>query len=360
MRRPVTTPSAVERARLRWNRCLFVLVVWTLTCLPVAGVGAQTIRIRVGTVAPRGSVWAEELEVMRQKWRQISDGRVDLRVYPSGVLGDEIEMLRKVRAGTLQGVALSQIGLSRIDPSAASLSIPFLFRSNDELDYVRERLSDRIAEKLEAQGFVLVNWAEAGWVHFFSKEKMQTPDELRQMKLFTSAGDPESERMWKDLGFNVIPISLTDMSVALQTGMIDAFDVPPLFALLDRSYAQAKFMLDLPVAPIVGGTLIERATWEKIPAAIRPQLLAAAAESGTRLRREVRRLGSEAIDEMRQRGLEIVELDLQGQELWLQEAEVAYPQLRGTYAPAPFFDEAKRLVEEYRQNSGAQTTGAGD
>jgi TRAP-type transport system periplasmic protein len=309
---------------------------------------AQTVRIRMGTVAPRGSVWAQELEVIREQWREISGGRVDLRIYPSGVLGDEIEMLRKVRAGTLQGVALSQIGLSRVDPGAGCLSIPFLFRSDEELDYVRERLADRLTRQLEAQGFVLVNWGEAGWVHLFSKRRMRTPADLRAMKLFTSAGDPESERLWKDLGFNVVPISLTDMSVALQTGMIDAFDVPPLFALLDRTFAQARYMLDLPVAPVVGGTLIERSTWEQIPASLRPRLLEAAMAAGDRLRVEVRRLEREAVVEMRQRGLEIVELDAPGRELWIREAEQAYPRLRGTYAPADLFDEAQRLVEEHR------------
>jgi TRAP-type C4-dicarboxylate transport system substrate-binding protein len=312
---------------------------------------AQTVRIRMGTVAPRGSVWAEELEVIREKWREISNGRVDLRIYPSGVLGDEVEMLRKVRAGTLQGVALSQIGLSRVDPGAACLSIPFLFRSDAEQDYVRERLSGRLTEQLERRGFVLVNWGEAGWVHLFSKRRLRTPDDLRGMKLFTSAGDPESERMWKDLGFNVVPISLTDMSVALQTGMIDAFDVPPLFALLDRTFAQASYMLDLPIAPVVGGTLIERATWEQIPADLRPRLIEAAMAAGERLRVDVRRLDQEAVAEMRQRGLEIVELDATARQLWIQEAVEAYPRLRGTYAPAELFDEARRLVEEYRSQA---------
>jgi TRAP-type C4-dicarboxylate transport system substrate-binding protein len=321
--------------------------------LGVAGpsLDAQAVRIRLGTVAPRGSVWSEELEVIREKWREISNGRVDLRIYPSGVLGDEIEMLRKVRAGTLQGVALSQIGLSRVDPGAGCLSIPFLFRTDAELDYVREQLSTRLTQQLEAQGFVLVNWGEAGWVHLFSKRRLRTPDDLRAMKLFTSAGDPESERMWKDLGFNVVPISLTDMSVALQTGMIDAFDLPPLFALLDRTYAQASYMLDLPIAPVVGGTLIERATWEQIPAELRPRLIEVAMEAGDRLRGEVRRLDREAVAEMRQRGLELVELDAASRELWIREAENAYPRLRGTYAPAALFDEAKRLVEEHRSRT---------
>jgi TRAP-type transport system periplasmic protein len=331
-----------------------ILVLALLLCgIAPPPIDAQTVRIRLGTVAPRGSVWAQELEVIREQWREISGGRVDLRIYPSGVLGDEVEMLRKVRAGTLQGVALSQIGLSRVDPGAGALSIPFLLRSDAELDYLRQKLSVRLTRQLEQQGFVLVNWGEAGWVYMFTKRRMRAPDDLRAMKLFTSAGDPDNERLWKDLGFNVVPISLTDMSVALQTGMIDAFDVPPLFALLDRSYAQARYMLDLPIAPVIGGTLIERATWEQIPADLRPRLIEASMKAGDRLRVEVRRLEKEAIAEMRQRGLEVVELDAAGRQLWIREAENAYPRLRGTYAPAELFDEAKRLVEEFRRQAGS-------
>lgn len=338
--------------RARWLAGVLLLVSVTLGTVP-SSLHAQRVRIRMGTVAPRGSVWDQELEIVRQKWSEISNGQVDLRIYPSGVLGDEIEMLRKVRAGTLQGVALSQIGLSRVNPNAACLSIPFLYRNDAELDYVREKLASRLTAELEEQGFVLVNWGEAGWVHFFTKQPLRTPDDLRGMKLFTSAGDPDSERMWKDLGFNVVPISLTDMSVALQTGMIDAFDLPPLFALLDRTYAQANYMLDLKVAPVVGGTLIERATWEKIPEAIRPQLLEVAMAAGERLRNEVRRQDQDAIEQMQQRGLEVLELDASQRHQWLKEAEGAYPKLRGTYAPAELFDEARRLVEEYRTSEGS-------
>lgn len=324
-----------------------------------AAFGAATLRIRMGTVAPRGSVWTEELEVMRQEWRDISGGLIDLKIYPGGVLGDEPEMLRKVRAGTIEAVALSQIGLSRIDPGVGCLSIPLMLEDDRELDYVVERLAPELQRRLEGQGFVVVNWAEGGWVHFFSKRPVRTPDDLRAMKLFTSAGDPDTERLWKQLGFNVVPMSLTDMVTALQTGMIDAIDVPPLFALLDRSYTLVRYMLDLAVAPIVGGTLVERKTWEKIPAEMRPRLLESSRAAGQRLRGEVRKMGREAVREMAQRGLEVIELDAASRALWQSEAERHYPELRGRYAPADLWDEVTRLRDEYRRGLAESEAASG-
>lgn len=332
----------------RWLRSVGIgMLALSFSCSVAS---AATVRIRMGTVAPKGSVWTEGLEEIRQEWKRISDGQVDLRIYPGGVLGDGPEMVRKVRSGTLQAVALSAIGLSRIDEGVGCLSVPMMFESDDELDFVRDRIAPQLEQRLEQRGFVVLNWAEGGWVRFFTKKPARVPDDIRKMKLFTSAGDPDSERLWKEFGFNVVPMSLTDMATALQTGMIEAFDVPPLFALLDRTYSQAKYMVDVAVAPVVGGTVIDRETWQRVPERFRPEMLEVSKRIGRELRLKVRKLEADSIREMEKRGLEIVRLDDATLEVWRREAEERYPALRGRYAPAELFDQALALRNQYRES----------
>ena len=99
------------------------------------------VRVRVGTIVPKGSLWDESLQYVRQEWRRISGGTVQVTIYSGGVLGDETEMVRQIRQGRIQAVALSSGGLSRIDAGVSCLQMPMMFSTYDELDYVRLRLA---------------------------------------------------------------------------------------------------------------------------------------------------------------------------------------------------------------------------
>ena len=318
-------------------------------CVLAPPVFSQTIKM--GTMAPEGSVWHEILQTMGQDWNQISGGRVKLRIYPGGVLGDEVDMLRKVRIGQLQAAALSTIGLEKIDRSPTALQIPMLVQSYQELDYIWERMAPEIERRFQEKGYVILHWGDVGWVHYFTKRPARTLDDIRQMRLWTSVGNPEAERIYKQFGIQPVPLPATDMLTSLETGMIDAFDVPPLFALLDQTFAAAPNMIDVKWAPLVGATVVSASTWNRIPADLRPQLLAAARRAGDRLRDDVRRLGDDAVVEMQKRGLTVYRADAATLADWKAEAEAAYPALRGALVPEDLFDEAVRLRDEYEQQN---------
>jgi len=324
-----------------------------LTWAAFAPLEAKTI-LRLGTVVPKGSAWHDTLLYLRQEWWRISDGEVDLRIYAGGVLGDETQMVRQVRAGRIQAVALSANGLSRIDGGVAALQIPLMLDSYEELDYVRDRIAPKLEQRIEEQGtkHKVLFWTDGGWVRFFAKKPVRTLDDIRKMRLFTSAGDAETEKLWKSFRFNVVPLSATDMLTSLQTGMIDAFDVPPLFALFDRSYTQAPNMLDLKIAPLIGGVVVSKKAWDTVPEQYRDEMLKAGREAGAKLRGEIRRLGPDSIVQMKQRGLNVIVPDKATLDAWQSEVEAIYPKLRGSYCPADLFDEVKRLRDEYRKSKG--------
>jgi TRAP-type C4-dicarboxylate transport system substrate-binding protein len=309
----------------------------------------SVVRIRMGTIVPKGSLWDESLQYVRQEWRKISGGTVQVTVYSGGVLGDETEMVRQIRQGRIQAVALSSGGLSRIDNGVSCLQIPMMFNSYAELDYVRLRLTPTLERRIEAKGFKVLNWADGGWVHTFAKKPARTPDDVRRLKLFTSAGDAETERLYNEFGFHVVPLALTDLITALQTGMIDAFSTVPLFAELQESYKLAPNMTDVAWMPLVGGTLISQQAWEQIPAGSRPALLEAAHASGERLRGDIRGMGDQAVRAMEARGLTVVRVDPATRAVWQSSAESTYGRLRGSYCPADLFDEVQRLRNEFRR-----------
>lgn len=215
-------------------RLVSVLLTCVL-CLQLPAAGMAQVVIKLGTVAPEGSAWHDALLTMRQQWRDISHGEVELRIYAGGVLGGEAAMVRKVQRHGLDAIAISGSGLPFIDSSVDCLNIPMLFASYEELDYVRNGIAAELEQRLAHKHFKVLSWAEGGWISFFTKVPVRTPDELRKLRLWTAAGNPEAEKLSKALGFQVVPLPETAMLTGLQTGLIDAIDVPPLFALLDRS-----------------------------------------------------------------------------------------------------------------------------
>jgi TRAP-type C4-dicarboxylate transport system substrate-binding protein len=309
------------------------------------------ILIRVGAIVPKGSLWDEMLQRLRQDWQQIVGPRLTMKVHAGGVLGDEGEMVRQMRAGELQAVGLSSVGLSRIDPAISCLQVPMMLSSYEELDFVRDRLAGEFERRVERRGFKVLQWADGGWVYAFTKQPARTPADLRAMKLFTSAGDPETERLYTELGFRVVPLSLADLITSLQRGMLDAYATVPLFAQLQESYKLTPYMTNVRWTPLVGGTVISLKAWDSLPAEHRDRLRASARDAGNRLRTRIRQMDVVAIDEMRKRGLTVVDVDAAARRAWESEAAASYPRLRGRYCPAEVFDEVQRLRDQFRDAS---------
>lgn len=329
------------------------LAAVAIAVVPAAAQTARKITINVGTAAPEGSPWYQILQRTREDWNRISGGKFTIRIYPSGVQGDEVEMTRLVRIGQLQAVALSGVGLQMVDRGIACLNIPMLMDSYEEFDYVRDRIAPVLEKRLEQKGFITLQWSDVGWVHFFTKTPARTPDEIRKLKLFTSAGDPENEKLYREFGLQVVPLAVTDMLPSLKTNLIQAFDVPPLFAMLDQSFGVANHMIAVKWSPLVGATLLSREAWEKIPEQQRAELLASSRAAAERVRAQVRKMGDDAVVEMQKRGLKVIGLKPAEIAAWHAEAEKGYPQLRGRIVPADLFDEVVRVSKEFRAKQAA-------
>jgi TRAP-type transport system periplasmic protein len=308
----------------------------------------QTV-IKMSTLAPEGSPWHTGLQSMAERWRKISGGQVKLVIYPGGVLGDEPDMINKMRIGQIQAAGLSGAGLSGIEPGVMALQIPMMFDTYDELDYVRERVAPRLEKLMEARGYLVLNWGDVGWVHFFTTVPASRLADLRRLKLFTWAGgDNETLELWKANGFRAVPLAATDILTSLQTGLIQAVPTTPLYALLNQSFGIARNMIDVRWAPLIGATVIARRAWDSLPAVMRPELLAAGREAGGALRGGIRKMGDEAVVTMQKRRLQVIHVDDAGLADWRKEAESVYPKLRGHLVPADLFDEVRKLRDEYR------------
>jgi TRAP-type C4-dicarboxylate transport system substrate-binding protein len=316
-------------------------------------VQAQPVLVKLATLVPDGSSWHLILKETAEKWRTLSGGKVNVRIYAGGVAGDDPDVVRKMRLGTLNASVLTAVGVAEIDKSVYALGVPMMYASYDELYWVLEKMRPRLEASMEAKGFVVLNWADAGWVHFFAQQPVKTPDDLKKLKLFTWAGDSDAIDIWKSGGFNPVPLPATEIATALKTGLVTALGAPPQVAVISQYYNDAKNMTDLKWQLLLGATVIKKEAWDKIPAELHPPLREAAREAGKRLQDDVRQSGDRDVLAMKKRGLTVVPVDEQTRALWAKTAESFYPRIRGPIVPADAFDEALKWRNEYRSKSTA-------
>ena len=324
-----------------------------LACLalifPVQGASAPDKQLRIGTLAPKNSLYHRQLMELGEVWRSAQGGNAKYLVYPDGSQGGEAELARRMRIGQLQGALLSVVGLREIEPSIAALqNMPLLFKSWEEVDYVREKMRPAIEKKFFDKGFIVLAWGDAGWVRFFSKEPAVRPSDYKKMKFFAWGSEVEQQEIMKSLGYTPVPLETADILPAIQTGMINVVPSTPYFALASQIYSSAPQMLEINWAPIVGALVLTRKAWDEMSPAAQESLRTAGEKAGVQLRSKARQEVTDAVDAMKLRGLVVNRPTPEQMREWNELAEKLYPRIRGTLVPAETFDEVFALLKTYR------------
>ena len=321
-----------------------------LACLLTShGALAADKPFRIGTLAPKNSLYHRQLLEVGEAWRAAQGGNAKYVVFPDGSQGGEAELARRMRIGQLQGALLSVVGLNEIEPSISALqSMPLLFKSWEEVDYVREKMRPTMEKKFLDKGFIVLAWGDAGWVRFFSKEPVFRPDDFKKMKFFSFAGESEQQEIMKSLGYTPVPLETADILPAIQTGMINVVPSTPYFALATQVFNTAPNMLEINWAPIVGALVVTQKAWDDMTPAGQQALKAAGEKAGAQIRNKARQEVEEAVEAMKKRGLIVNKPNAEQLREWNDLAEKLYPRIRGNLVPAETFDEVFKHLNAFR------------
>lgn len=333
-----------------WTHMLLCLLLGLL-CIPVAS--ARSIIVKLATAAPDGSIWHKGLKEMGQQWNESTEGAVSLRIYAGGVVGDESAMVRKMGLGQLDAATLTVVGLAEIDPAFQVLGMPLFYSSYEELDHVLAALEPTLKKKLEARGYIFLSWVYAGWAHFFSTEPVRQAEDLKKLKIYTSAGEDRMVQLYKANGFRPVALATTDVLIGLQTGMIEALPTPPIAALLLQWFRSTPYMLDEGLAPLVGCLVATRRGWNKIPANYHASVLRSAERLGERLRQEIPSQDQKSLEEMKTRGLTVTTIHKHKMKEWQILASSFADKMRGTLVPQDIFDLALQARKEFQMRAAS-------
>jgi TRAP-type C4-dicarboxylate transport system substrate-binding protein len=309
--------------------------------------GAQTIRI--GSSAPENSPWGRALNRLAVEWQQISNGRVRVQVFHNNIAGVEADVIRKMRIGQLQAAVITNAALAAFSDQIMTLSMPLLIRSEDEFNYVFERVRPQIEADIADDGFQVVSWSLAGWVYPFSDEPVRTPDDLRALRLAASPEEQDLIRAYQILGFQPVSISFPERLAGLVNNMADAHLTVPILAASFQWFGATDNMTNIKIAPAPGAIIMSERAYRRLPAQYRDEMLAAANRISAGLNGEIDQLEQEALETMTEFGLTIVEPTAEEEAEWFEEFEGAYDVMLGTVFDESMYREIQEILDEYRQ-----------
>ncbi len=329
-------------------KVIFLLIIFTFSTSVMA------LTIKIGSIAPAKSPWDKALRQMAREWKTISGGSVRIKIYPGGIAGSEKDMIRKMKIGILGGAVFSNRGLTKIYSDFYVLNIPFIFNNNKEFLYVVDKMNPIFERKIGAKGYKVIIWSMAGWVHLFGKKPLIYPKDLKKLKLSFATGEPELEQAWRKSGFQVIPNELKDMLMALQSGMVSAFYLPPLVAASGQYFPLSPYMNPLKIAPVYGGIVLTNKVWNRIPENLKIKFGQTAKRLASDLYRKANELELEAVKTMKANGLKIPKVPENATILWRQSAQKGMDLLINKVFSESIYKKMIGYLNEYRKSEKKQ------
>ena len=328
-------------------RILFLL----LSCLATAGAGAAPLKI--ATLAPEGSGWMREMRAGAAAVKERTAGRVELKFYPAGVMGNDAAVIRKIKLGQLQGGAFSGAEASLVHKDAPIYSVPFLFRSQEEVDYVRGKVDAMLRKGFEQHGMVAAGFSGGGFAYLMSTHPVQSKEDLRKSKVWVPQSDHLAEVAYAAAGVSPIPLPLTDVYPGLETGLIDTVGNTPSGAIFFQWHTKVKHMVDFPLTYVVGVLMIDMRALGKLADADRAATLEEIDKAFVRIDANARRENEEARVTLAKQGIRFFKPSEAEAAFWRETGDATLAKLAQEKEFTPELLEAvKSALAEYRAKAG--------
>ena len=329
-----------------------LLRLWTLLCC-IGGLlpstQAATV-LKIATLAPDATVWMQEMRGGAADIEQRSAGRVKLKFYPGGVMGNDQAVLRKIRIGQLQGGAITSGVMASIVPDAQLYTLPMQFNSMAEVSYVREQMDSTIQNALEQRGFVVLGIANGGFAYLASTVPIASIADLRERRPWLPQGDLIGEGMFQAADIAPVPLALSDVYTALQTGLLDTVIANPASMIAFQWHTKINYLTDVPVAVIIGMLAVDKRSFDKLQAADQALLREVMRTRFATLDELNQRDNADALATLKNRGVKVISPDPVARQEWSDIATDTMAVLadKGAYSKA-LYEIMQQHIQDYRK-----------
>jgi TRAP-type transport system periplasmic protein len=228
--------------------------------------------IRIATLAPRSSDLVRGFVRIDKGLRDVSSNQWGLKLYPSGVAGDEKDVIRKMRVGQMDGTVVTSVGLSQILKELAVLTAPGAIEDYAQVERVQKAFNEEWEAKLAEAGFKLTGWGEIGLIRYFSQAPIYKPSDLKQQRPWVWPESHTMKAMWHAIGVTGVPLGVPEVYGSLQTGMINAVTSTALAVIALQWFPKLTHVTKRSHGPLVGGMVFSNAKWNAVPDEVKKQL----------------------------------------------------------------------------------------
>jgi TRAP-type C4-dicarboxylate transport system substrate-binding protein len=316
---------------------------------------ADAATLKIATVAPEGSAWMKEMRAGAKEIQERTEGRVQVKYYGGGIMGNASKVLGKIRIGNLQGGAFTPSALQKIYPEIALYGLPLVFESVEEVAYVRARLDKTIQDGLDEAGFVNFGFASGGFAVIMSNDPVTSLGDMKGKRVWVPEGDTISYATMKALSLSPVTLPLTDVLTGLQTGLIDVVPMSPVGALVLQWHTKVKYITSMPLIYTMGFLAVDKRAFKKIDVADQSIVREVMTRTYANLDEASLSDNTEAMQALLNTGIERVELNPE------EAAEIRSILGRSNRGMAEkgeysldLYTEMLQFVEEYREGNAAE------
>ncbi len=307
--------------------------------------------IKLATMAPENSSLMKIFHEMNEELLKETGGKVGFKMYAGFVLGDEEDVLRKLRVGMVHAAAFTAAALTDLSPDLRVFQVPFLFADYKEVDFVLDRMESDLKKGFEKKGFYVLGWPELGFLYFMSTTPISSLEDLKGKRVWAKANAPMLEGLIRKTGVSAVAINAPDVLVALQTNLLDVVYNSPYYAVVTQWYTQFKYVTDLPLSYIGGALILDKKVLDKIPAPLRETLRKVCDKHLRRLTERTRKDNAESLQVILKRGVTQITPKAAEVEEFKRVGDEAVMALDPKYFPKDTFQKVKVWLSQYRTAS---------
>ena len=316
---------------------------------------------KLAVVVPDSTAWGQVGKEVKKEIEAVSNGRIEVKWYFGAVMGDEPDVVKKMRIGQLQGGGFTLVGLGVMVPPIKILELPFLFNSYEEVDHLLRSMKAPFETLFREKEFELVGWIEVGFIQFYAKGDIQKYSDFRRTKMWTWSGEPLAHAILEAAGIPVIvPLNLPDVYTALQSGIINAFYGPyyPIIAM--QWHTQAKSMTRWTFSYSPGAIVVKKSAYDKLPEDLRGPFQAVLDKHLPRLVQRVREDNERSFEVMKEAGARPVVFSDEEMRALRKQTKGIYDRFRDDIYPGWLLDEVLATLAAYRAGSPPSASGTPD
>ncbi len=328
-------------------------IILTFVLMLVSGMlYSRDIVIKFASVAPEGSTWMNIMEELNESITEKTNGKVRFKFYAGSVMGDESDVMKKMKIHYMNAAGFTSQGLGEIVKEVRVLNIPLALRSGAEADYVLKKMGPYFEKRFEEEGYIVLGWPEVGFAYVFSTEKVNSIESFKKLKMWVWGEDVLVNTLFRNIGVVPVPLSIIDVTQSLQTGMIEGVYGSPLSALSMQWHTMVRYMLDEKIAYVPGAALLNKRVWKRMSTEQQDIVMEESKKAFRKLTKKSRKENEQAMRIMKKQGIKFTEIkDKKDLEFLREVSNKTAADLTGKYYSKELLDEMKGYIKEFREKN---------